>query len=555
LFVGRAFRGLLAVFAALGVCAPAARAALSVPSTPFTSLPAFEAAAGGADNGTAPGEQTGGFRHFVPAGIPVDGSDPGSTAIQGGHTVALSRDRLQPWGIGLGPAVAVANDGFASMNSHAGFTPPNLWAPFNSNMTTLEIVAPGSRAPAVTRGLGIVFVGSGGGTIQYYSGNALIGQVTASLGFAGLLFRDPVITRVVVTLGSAEMFGFDGSVVSPGGTDPTTLAAGNDIVLAEPGAGVPTVAATAGMPISAPLYSFNSSDSANQITATIDWGDGASSSGAIAAIAGGAFAVTGNHAYAKAGSYMATVTVDDFSGSELTTQALVQVAPRSTTTTVTCSPSPVTVSAGTACTATVADAAGAGATAPTGLVTFSTATPGATFAQNGGCLLVPTATAGVSTCNVRFIPGQLPPSQARVAAAYPGDAAHSGSGGGATVAVRAQRCSLQALTRRLRAGGLGVLVTCDAQSGVEVVVKAQAGRHGVFRAFSLPYGSLHAAVTAGRPTVLVVKPAAGVLKVLRDALRHHQRLSLRVTLTASARSTQRTTTTRVSALRVSGRGP
>ena len=73
----------------------------------------------------------------------------------------------------------------------------------------------------------------------------------------------------------------------------------------------------------------------------------------------------------------------------------------------------------------------------------------------------------------------------------------------------------------------------------------------MFRAFSLPYGSLRASVTAGRPTVLVVKPANGVLKALRDALRHHQRVSLRVTLTASARSTQRTTTTRVSALRIS----
>ena len=107
------------------------------------------------------------------------------------------------------------------------------------------------------------------------------------------------------------------------------------------------------------------------------------------------------------------------------------------------------------------------------------------------------------------------------------------------------------LTRRLRPSGLGILVTCDAQSGVEVGVKAQVARRAKFRAFSLTYGTLHSSVTAGRPTVLVVKPANGVLKALRDALRHHQRVSLRVTLTASARSTQRTTTTRVSALRIS----
>jgi hypothetical protein len=72
----------------------------------------------------------------------------------------------------------------------------------------------------------------------------------------------------------------------------------------------------------------------------------------------------------------------------------------------------------------------------------------------------------------------------------------------------------------------------------------------VFRGLSLPYGSLRSAVMAGRPTVLVVKPATGVLKVLRGALRHRQRVSLKVTLTASSHATSRTTTTRVSALKI-----
>ena len=54
------------MLAALGVAAPAAHAVLTVPPpTPFTSLPAFEAQAGGADNGTTPGEQGSGFRHLT----------------------------------------------------------------------------------------------------------------------------------------------------------------------------------------------------------------------------------------------------------------------------------------------------------------------------------------------------------------------------------------------------------------------------------------------------------------------------------------------------------
>jgi hypothetical protein len=548
----------VACVAAFAVAAPAAHATLSVPPpTPFTSLPAFEAASGGVDNGTSSGEQASGFRHFNPAGIAVDGSDPGSTAIQGGHTAALSRSRLQPWGIRLGPTVAVANDGFKSVNSHAGFSPANLWAPFNSNTTTLDIVSPGAPAPAVTRGLGIAFVGNGGGTIDYYSGDTLLGEVTAPQGtssFAGALFRDPVVTRVVVTLGTAEMFGFDGGPPTPGGVDPTTLAAGDDIVLAEPDAGEATIAATAGVPISPVLASFDSDESASQIRATIDWGDGTSSSGSIAPAAGGGFVVTGSHAYAAAGSYTANVTVDDFSGSELTTQALVRVAPRPTATSLTCSPSSVAVTAGTTCTATVSDTGGAGASTPTGLLSFSSTTTGAGFGQDGGCLLAPTAISGVAACAVQFTPGQRLSNQAHLAVAYGGDGAHAASDAAGTVGVRPQRCTLTVLTRRrLRPQGIGVLVTCDARSGVQIGAKAVVARKGRLKAFRLQFGTVHASVGQARPTVLIVKPAHGVIPLLRAALRRHQRISLRLTLTASSQTVSKQTTTRVSAFRLGER--
>ncbi len=276
--------------AALGVAAPAAQASLSVPSQTFTSLAQFEAAVGGSDNGTTPGERGSGFRHWTPAGIAVNGSDPGATAIPRGHTAALASTRLQPWGIELGPAVAVADDGFASVNTNAGFSPSQLWAPFNSITTTLDVVAPtpstSPSASAMTRGLGVEFVHveNSGTTISYYSGEGLIGQVTAPQGatsFAGMRFRDPIVTRVVITLGTAEIFDFDGSSLTSGGTDPTTLAAGDDVVLAEPGAGVPTTTATAGVPVSPAFENFDSNDSAADISATVDWGDGNRSTGAI----------------------------------------------------------------------------------------------------------------------------------------------------------------------------------------------------------------------------------------------------------------------------------
>ena len=117
--------------------------------------------------------------------------------------------------------------------------------------------------------------------------------------------------------------------------------------------------------------------------------------------------------------------------------------------------------------------------------------------------------------------------------------------------MHAQRCTVKALTRRLRSQGMGVLVTCDARANVQIVVQARVARKGRLRPFQLRFGTLHGAVTAGRPTVLVVKPAAGVLPALRAALHRHQRISLKLTLTASSHSTTRTTTTRASALRVS----
>jgi hypothetical protein len=209
------------------------------------------------------------------------------------------------------------------------------------------------------------------------------------------------------------------------------------------------------------------------------------------------------------------------------------------------------VSAGTTCTATVSDAAGGSATAPTGVVSFASPTPAAAFPQSGACLLGPTAPTGVTSCALQFAPGQLPPNQARVTAAYTGDDDHMASTAAATIGVHAQRCTIKALTRRLRAQGMGVLVTCDARANVQIAVDARVARKGRLRPFQLRFGTLRGSVTAGRPTVLVVKPAAGVLPALRAALHHHQRISLKLTLTASSHSTTRTTTTRASALRLS----
>jgi hypothetical protein len=555
----------LAAVGVLAFAAPAAQATLSVPSTPFTSLPAFEAAIGGTDHGTTPGEQGDGFRHMTWDGIALDGSDPGSTVITPGHVVALSRSRAQPWGVELGQNVAAANDGFSSVNSNAGFpafSSPNEWAPFNTNMTEMRIVTPAGQTstpvPALTRGVGVMFlnVKTSGTTIQYYNGETpLLPQPMAvplgTTSFAGTLFRDPVVSRIVITLGTATLFDFDAS--GPVGTDPNTLAAADDLVLAEPGAGQPTVTAMAGVPVSTRLVSFNGDLSATpaDFRATIDWGDGVRTLGTISTVAAGSFVVTGSHTYAQAGSYTAKVTVNDFSGSQLATDASAEISLRPTATSLTCSPSSVAVTATTTCTATVSDTGGVGASTPTGLLSFSSTTTGAGFGQDGGCLLTPTAVSGVAACAVQFTPGQRLSNLAHLAVTYTGDGAHAASDTTGTVGIRPQRCTLSVLTRRrLRPQGIGVLVTCDARSGVQIKAKAVVARKGSLRAFQLQFGAVRASVGAARPTVLLVKPARGVLVPLRAALRRHQHISLRLTLTASSQSVSRQTTTRVSAFRV-----
>ena len=116
----------VAIACACGALAPAADASLSVPTGGPPSLHRlrsvgrgrdrrFEAAVGGTDNGTTAGEQGGGFRHATWDQIALDGSDPGSTTIKPGHVVVPALSRLQPWGLELGPEIAVAGDGFQSV--------------------------------------------------------------------------------------------------------------------------------------------------------------------------------------------------------------------------------------------------------------------------------------------------------------------------------------------------------------------------------------------------------------------------------------------------------
>jgi RHS repeat-associated protein len=89
-----------------------------------------------------------------------------------------------------------------------------------------------------------------------------------------------------------------------------------------------TVHATQGVPFTSPVATFTDADPngvVSDFTAHIDWGDGQSSAGTIAAAPGGGFTVLGTHTYGGFGTFQVAVAIADIGGSmaDTTSQALV----------------------------------------------------------------------------------------------------------------------------------------------------------------------------------------------------------------------------------------
>jgi hypothetical protein len=519
-------------------------------SSAVGAMQSFEAAIGGSDNGSTAGGQNSGYRHITWDDVALSGGDPGSTTIRPGHVVSVAPSREQARGIELSRGIAVANDGFTSVNpavsgSFPAVSSPNIFAPFNVNRISMQIVSPATQssasAGATTRGLGVMFlnVQQPNTTIQYYSGSALLYTATAPVGgagqrsFVGVLFPSSAVTAVVINMGSAAIFSFDGSTVASGPSDTSSLVAADDVVLAEPVITTTTIQGTAGVPVSGLLGSFSDGDSttsASDYTAAVAWGDG-SQSGAPISGSGGTFSVTGTHTYMRQGTFQATTTVTDFGGSTQVDHVTIQVGPRTSATTVSCSPSRVAVTNPTTCTATVSDVGGGTAITPTGQVGFSSPTGGASFPNDAGCFLHATQTPGRSQCSIMLTPGRRPPTTASAVANYGGDVAHSGSKGEGTVTVRAETCSVKLKSKRLarRAKRLPVVVTCEMPADVRVTVIA------VTRGKRLTLAHLKTSVTAHKATTIRALISRSGLRLLRTGPKH-RRMSFQLTGVASQRS-------------------
>jgi hypothetical protein len=107
---------------------------------------------------------------------------------------------------------------------------------------------------------------------------------------------------------------------------------------------------------------------------------------------------------------------------------------RSTFISLSCAPSPVVVGEEVDCTARVFDTATGAKSTPTGVVSFSSDSPGS-FSSRGACTLTPTPTTGEASCVIGYIPSGLGTGTHTIAAAYGEDATHGPSSAATPVTV------------------------------------------------------------------------------------------------------------------------
>src|SRR5205823_6990383 len=326
-------------------------------------LNAFCAADGGANNAVNSATSAG-FRTINWDAVKLDGTDFGgggnTTVISNGNTVGIPRDRFQQRGAFFDEVYAVSGNGFATVNPTVtglfpAFSPSNTFAPFNGNVLDVAFVVPtganatGPVVPAATRGFGAIFENvelASTTTIEYFAGGQSLGKFNVPAGtsgqteFLGELFASPVVTAVQIVLGTDTIFTFNGTTFSSNTTDtPGTghnLVATDDFAYAEPQpianaapvvdgpqgvSSAVAVRATALKPFTGTVATFHTTiptQTASSFKATINWGDGHTSNGTVAANTSGGFDVSGTNTYALPGLYPVSVLIQDFSGNTAT---------------------------------------------------------------------------------------------------------------------------------------------------------------------------------------------------------------------------------------------
>jgi hypothetical protein len=201
-------------------------------------------------------------------GVRLDGTDanPNTRVIDQGKTVEIPVDRFRNVGAIYADPYAVSGDGFNSVSpvtvgQFTAFSPTNTFAMFDPNDGQFEdrfieqtFVVPGTNISALSKGFGAIFTDvelAGTSSIEYFGQQGVsLGKYEVPVGasgetqFLGVLFDQPIIESVKLTLGTHAAFSFDGSVVkSLELAEGMDLAATDDFLFATPVAPVPLPAA------------------------------------------------------------------------------------------------------------------------------------------------------------------------------------------------------------------------------------------------------------------------------------------------------------------------
>ncbi|HEX5446523.1 MAG TPA: DUF4214 domain-containing protein, partial [Pirellulales bacterium] len=118
------------------------------------------------------------------------------------------------------------------------------------------------------------------------------------------------------------------TIADLGGSTATAASAANIADAALSSAGV-AVAPTEGISFTGVVASFTDADpngTASDYTASIDWGDGSTTSGSVAANGNGGFKVTGTHTYLEEGTDSIRVSISDVGGSTVLALSTAQVS-------------------------------------------------------------------------------------------------------------------------------------------------------------------------------------------------------------------------------------
>lgn len=226
----------------------------------------------------------------IVASFTASGSKQQATAVK--HWVSATTDAA----ISASGNTLSATEGASFSGPVATFTDPDANATASEYAATIDFGDGSSSAGAVSGPTGGPFTVSGTHT-----------------------YTDEGTYAVTVTITDVDTPGNAATAHSTADVADAALTAG-------------TVTVSGGVEGSSPTHPTSTFTDANpfataaDFTATIDWGDGASSTGAVTGAVGGPFTVTGSHPYIEEGSYTVTVTVADDGGSTTSASGPANVA-------------------------------------------------------------------------------------------------------------------------------------------------------------------------------------------------------------------------------------